>query len=434
MFTTQATDTEVTFSSFIPHGAVNAPASKSYAQRLLALSLVAPGKNVFEGYTPCDDTERALDAVRKLGARATLVGETLSVTSGKAGTDTTELYFGGSATSMRIFTGVSTVTPGTKLITGSEQLARRPVAPLVSALRRLGASIETSGGGLPLIVHGTGLRGGSVNTEATISSQFASSIMIAATKADNDVEILQQGGGSKGYVSMTAEAIRLFGGHISLNEDGSKILVKPSSLRPVRTRIEGDFSSAAFALVAGAIAGEVEVCNLNPYSLQPDRSLIEIIRGAGCEVKVSEAAVKVSGSKLEPFEVSVDDSPDLAPVLAVLAAYAKGKSTIGGIERLRFKESDRIGSITRMLASLGVESFTNGKTITVTGGAVEGGTVDAEEDHRIALAASIAAVSSHKPVRVLGFECHTKSYPRFLDDYRALGGKATVRGNQQGGS
>lgn len=411
---------------------MTAPASKSYAQRLLALALLAPGESVFEGYTPCDDTERALDATRKLGALVTLQGQTLSVTAGEGTSGTAELYFGGSATSLRIFTGVSTVTPGTKLITGNEQLARRPVAPLVTALKHLGANIEAVGGRLPLTVHGTGLRGGSVTTEASISSQFASSVMIAATRADGEVEIVQRGAGSRGYVRMTEETIRLFGGRVSLSDDVSKILVNPTPLRPVRTKIEGDFSSASFVLAAGAIAGEVEVRNLNPSSLQPDRFLLEVLRKAGCDVKVGTSSVGVSSSSLEAFEVNVDNSPDIAPVLAVLAAYAKGETTITGVERLRFKESDRINSIRRMLASLGVKSSTDGRTITVTGGGVQGGTVDAEGDHRIALSAAIAAVSSQRPVRVLGFECHVKSYPRFFDDYDAIGGRAAAHGGSPG--
>lgn len=406
-------------------GRVRAPASKSYAQRAIACALLAGGESVIRGYTPCEDSERALGAAALLGLRVTGQRDTLRLEpSGAAGGDVV-LDFGGSATSMRIFTSVCCVTPGTKTVTGSPQLLRRPIRPLLEALGRLGAKIEHSGNFQPpLRVYPSGLHGGTVELDASISSQFTSSIMVGATRAENTTTIVHAGQVvSKGYILITAKVLEWFSRKPYVEQDLKQIVVEPGELRPAQIWLEGDYSSAAFLLVGGAITGQVEVENLNPDSLQPDRQILRVLEQAGCKVKVSGQTVGVARSKTEGFECDVTDTPDLAPILAVLAAYSKGTSTIRGVERLRFKESDRVSSILEMLGALRVHAKHEGDAITIRGGEVGGGVVDSKGDHRIAMAAAIAAAGAKAPVTVKGFECFRKSYPGFLDHYVALGGR-----------
>lgn len=406
-------------------GRVRAPASKSYSQRVIACALLASGETVVHGYDECEDSERALGAAQKLGLTVGRAGDTLRLNPNGGVEGEVVLDFGGSATSMRIFTSVACVTPATKIITGSPQLLRRPIRPLIEALTQLGAKIEHSGFQPPLRVHPTGLRGGVVSVDASISSQFTSSIMVGSTRAENTTHITHTGGVvSKGYIAITAQVLGWFGATPKMSEDLREIVVEPRELKPATLTLEGDYSSAAFLLVGGVVAGEVEVENLNPQSLQPDRQIVEVLRQAGCELRVSGKTVRASRSTPEGFEADVTETPDLAPILGILAAYSKGKSTIRGVERLRFKESDRVSSTIEMLRSLGVEASYDSGEIRVKGGGVEGGVVDSKEDHRIAMAAAIAALGARGPVVVRGFECFRKSYPSFLDHYRALGGRA----------
>jgi len=419
---------EVVFEPATISGSVSAPASKSYTQRVIACSLLADGSTTIRGYTGCDDSERALLAAKNMGALIHIGENYIQLDCGHYNSGEFTLDFGGSATSMRIFTSVSCVTPGIKHITGSPQLLRRPVRPLVDSLTQLGAKIETSPGySPPLIVHPTGLRGGEVKLDASISSQFTSSIMVGSTRADKPTFIRHIGGVvSRGYIRITAHVLEWFGVHTEIGEDFKQVEVHPSRLKPVDVKIEGDYSSAAFLLAAGAIGGHVEVGNLNPQSLQPDCEVLNVLKSAGCYVELGGDTAKVGGGVNEGFDVDVTETPDLAPVLGVIAAYAKGESRIRGVGRLVFKESNRVDTIVGMLKGIGVDARFDGEAILVKGGRIRGGLVNSHGDHRIALAAAVAAVGAHKPIMVRGFECYSKSYPRFLEDYTSIGGRARI--------
>jgi 3-phosphoshikimate 1-carboxyvinyltransferase len=406
-------------------GEVSAPASKSYVQRIVACSTLTEGKTVLLGYTECDDSEKALKAVESMGVNVSKQKGVVVLDAGVLKDTEYVLDFGGSATSMRIFTGVCCVTPGLKKLTGSAQLLRRPVSYLVDSLRELGAKIDYLGDNLPpLLVHPTGLTGGFTTLNASLSSQFTSSIMICSVRARKEVTISHVGDlVSSGYIKMTAHVLKMFGCDPKLSGDLKEIEVQPCELRPVTVSVEGDYSSAAYIFAAGAINGDVSVHNLNPDSFQPDKGFLELLKHIGAKVGFGNGVVRVSGSKLEAFELDLRESPDLAPILGVLAAYSKGTSVLKGLERLKYKESDRASTTLEMLRSLGVDASHSEGQIRIKGGGVTGGVVDSHGDHRIALSAAIAAIGSEKPVGVVGFECYSKSYPQFLEQYRALGGR-----------
>jgi 3-phosphoshikimate 1-carboxyvinyltransferase len=406
-------------------GEVSAPASKSYVQRIVACAALAKGDTVMRGYTECDDSQKALKAVESMGATVFERNGAMVLRVEALSDDPHVLDFGGSATSMRIFTGVSCVTPGLKKLTGSAQLLRRPMSYLVDSLRELGAKIEYLGNNSPpLLVHPTGLRGGSTVLDASVSSQFTSSIMICSVKAREGVRISHVGPlVSTGYIRMTARVLEMFGSTPKLSADLREIHIEPCELRPVEVDVEGDYSSAAYILAAGAINGEVLVRNLNPYSLQPDKIFLEHLKHMGAKVEPSDKGFRVSSSMLDASEFDLQESPDLAPILGVLAAYSNGTSVLKGLERLKYKESDRVSTTLEMLRSLGVDATYLEGQIRIKGGCVAGGTVDSHGDHRIALAAAVAATGSQGPVRVTGFECFRKSYPQFLEHYTNLGGR-----------
>lgn len=420
---------QVVFQKSQVAGVINAPASKSFAQRVFACALLTKGVSVIERYTPCDDSERALEALTKMGAIVERQNERVVISVDRLTESEKTLNFGASATSMRIFTGVACVTPGIKVITGDPQLLKRPIKPLIQALKQLGAKIECENDHPPLTIYSSELHGGVVSLDVSISSQFSSALMICTTKAKGETLIQHTNiPSSKGYILITQEVLKLFGGKVYLDKDLKNISIIPSELKPVNYALEGDYSSAAYLLAAGAISGEVEVRNLNAKSLQPDRFIIEALRAMGCRVYIGGESVRVSQTTLEGYEFDVDECPDLAPILSVLGAYAKGRTKLTGITRLRYKESDRVSSIKQMLESIGVHVNVKDESIEILGGEVRGGVVHSNNDHRIALAAAVASCASKNPIQVIAFECYTKSYPQFLEHFSKLGAKFSIKG------
>jgi 3-phosphoshikimate 1-carboxyvinyltransferase len=421
----------VSFHPFRPRGTVRAPASKSYAQRAIACSVISNHDVLIEEYDACDDSEYALKAAHKLGctieyvetsSRNLRVGHRSYAEASPKGRPII-LNFGGSATSFRIFTGISCVTPGVKLLRGTAQLMRRPMKELIQALNSQGARITSKDGSPPLTVYPTGLMGGTTMLSGRVSSQYTSSLMIAGTRANSPVEIVHsQVPASAGYIRITAHVLGAFGAKIEHESDCRRVVVNPTPLSATRFKLEGDYSSASYILAMGAIRGEIKVTNLPRVTYQPDAHFLEILKVANASLKIDTNSVTVWESDLEGFEADLEENPDLCPLLAVLGAYAKGQTVLTGLDRLKYKETDRVVTTLELLKSLGVSCSYDGSAIRITGGSVLGGIVNSYGDHRIALAAAAASVGSCGRIEVTGFGCHTKSYPDFLRHYRALEG------------
>jgi 3-phosphoshikimate 1-carboxyvinyltransferase len=192
--------------------------------------------------------------------------------------------------------------------------------------------------------------------------------------------------------------------------------------------IEGDWSNAAFFIAAGAISNApVTVTGLRADSPQGDKDVCELLSKFGAKIERGENAVTVSGGNLTGCEIDIDKTPDLIAPLGVVAAYAKGKTVFYNGQRLRIKESDRIESMKQLILSLGGHAEETEDTLTVFGtGALSGGTVDGANDHRIVMAAAIAASASENGARILGAEAVNKSYPGFFEDFTMAGGNANV--------
>ena len=211
---------------------------------------------------------------------------------------------------------------------------------------------------------------------------------------------------------------------VEVAESGSVYSVNGDFRSPGVYAVESDWSSACFPLVAGAF-GDVTVRGLDVNSRQGDRGILEILKKAGAEV-VFDGGVRVKKGALKAFSCDLEDMPDAAPVVAVLAAACEGRSVLTGTGRLKLKESDRGAEIVRMLASFGVQAKDYGDRIEIVGGALRGGELTVPDDHRIAMAAAIAAVNARGDSVLKNAECVAKSYPSFFDDLKVLGGKAHV--------
>jgi 3-phosphoshikimate 1-carboxyvinyltransferase len=197
--------------------------------------------------------------------------------------------------------------------------------------------------------------------------------------------------------------------------------------QPRRYHVEGDWSGAAFLLVAGAIAGKVTVSGLDSGSLQADRSILRVLRQCGAQVSDSLDSVSVSTGPLSAFDFDARDAPDLFPPLAVLACYCRGTSRIHGTHRLRHKESARAEALLDVLGRMGAKIQVKGNVLEIAGAELKGGRVDSHHDHRIAMAAAVAALGSQGGAEIIHPECVAKSYPGFFDDLtqlRKTGGRA----------
>ncbi|ALL00997.1 3-phosphoshikimate 1-carboxyvinyltransferase [Pyrodictium delaneyi] len=413
-----------------PEGNVKAPPSKSYTHRAILAGLLAGSITIIENPLWSSDTEATLAAAEKLGARVDRAESLLELSSPGAGAlewtpciDAVE-----SGTTMRLITGIVSLLDKPVIIYGRGRLHQRPVRPLLEALTRLSVEYMVSNGCCPPHAVKGPAQGGSTRVDARESSQYLSALLLLGAGLPGGLEMAVDGLESRPYVDITVRVLEAFGAKVERR--GYAWFRVEGPLRPSRYQVPGDWSSAAPLLAAGALAGEVTVEGLDPNDPQPDRVIVDVLRGMGAPVEVAGRSVTVGApSRLQGFSVCIRDSPDLAPALAALAAAACGRSRICCIERLRLKESDRVEAVLDLLRRSRVEaklleSPSEGLCIEITGrcGRLPGGvTYNSHGDHRIAMAAALLGLVSEKPVIVEPADVVAKSYPGFWDALRTLG-------------
>jgi len=336
-----------------------------------------------------------------------------------------------SGTTLRLLTGVAALLDGSTTLSGDASLRKRPMGPLLDALTDLGARARSpSGDGLPPVEVEGVLRGGRVSLSGSVSSQFLSSLLIACPLAANrsNIEVLPPRR-SEPYVEMTRQMVRAFGVEIAADE-GAYLVPGGRTYQPRDLEVPGDFSSAAFPLVAAAITGgDVTVEGLDMGSPQGDRRIAHLLESFGARVDVAPDRVRVRSGDLAGETVDVSDTPDLFPILAVLATQADGETHFVNGEHLRVKESDRIASTVAMLRALGAHAEPTAGGCVVRGPAkLRGAFIDSRADHRILMAAAIAGLAADDSVDISDPWCFRVSYPSFLDDMRALGALHAVVG------
>ena len=259
--------------------------------------------------------------------------------------------------------------------------------------------------------------------DGSLTSQAVSGLLMALPLCGADSRVEVEGLRSRGYVEATLRVMGDFGVEVEADlERGEFFVPGGQSYSPREYRVEGDWSGAAFLLAAGAIAGRVTVAGLDGGSLQPDRRILDALEAAGAEVTAGEDCVTVKRNRLDGFRFDASDCPDLFPVLAVLAAFCRGRTELSGAGRLRHKESDRAAVLAEEFSRLGARIRQEGDKLVVEGGGLQGGTVRSHGDHRIAMALALAGLGAKAPVRVAGAACVAKSYPAFFHHLAALRG------------
>lgn len=406
------------------HGAVTPPPSKSQAHRLLICAAL--------GTEPCsivcssvnDDIMATMCCLNALGAKITFssgVFDVHPVSLTKGGT----LDCGESGSTLRFLMSVAAVLGAEATFTGGGKLPQRPMGALTDVLAAHGMSFERhSADELPVTCSGT-LQGGKFTLPGNVSSQYLTGLLFALPLAAEDSEIEVTGGlTSASYIDMTIETLRTAG--ISVERRGNIFTIKGNQRyrMPRRVVVEGDWSSAAFWVVAGVIGkSPVRICGMNNGSLQGDSAIIDHLRSMGAFISIDDDKVIAMPSHLFGAELDCMDTPDLVPVLSVAAAVAQGTTAFTNVGRLRFKESDRLAAMKSLLAAFGIASLIGEDTFTVYGGEPAAlAPVDSFGDHRIAMSAAVMSTVAGGVTMIDGSGCVAKSYPLFFEDFAALGG------------
>ena len=396
-------------------GTVSAPSSKSYSHRMIIAAALADGVSEISNVTDSNDITVTSQAMEALGANVLADSGTYTVRGIKTPSEKAEIDCGESGSTLRFIIPVAAALGTTATLIGHAKLPQRPITPYTREFPSKGVTFEPKSG-LPITLTGK-LRAGEYNLEGDVSSQFITGLMLALPMCEEDSVIkLTSPLQSKPYADMTIAALKKFGIDIrEMSLSGLPIyLIKGGQkYKPCRTAVEGDYSQAAFFFTANALGSEVKVTNLDPNSVQGDKAILDIIASCGNEMK--------------PFTADVADIPDLVPILAVLGSFTKGTSKIVNAARLKLKESDRLTCVANALNAIGGKVTAGDDFLTMEHiDTFTGGEVDSCKDHRIVMAAAIAATASNAPVIIHGAEDVKKSYPRFFDDFKSLGGQFEI--------
>jgi 3-phosphoshikimate 1-carboxyvinyltransferase len=409
---------------------ITVPGSKSLTQRALIAAALADGVSTLVGPLTSEDTEYTSTALRAMGIAVDTSGPDWQVAGngGRIATPAAPIFLGNNGTATRFLTSVAALGAGPFTISGGPRMAERPIEPLMEALRGWGVQIKSvhDTGCPPLAIEAMGIQGGATVLPEGKSSQYLSSLLLVAPYAKEAATLAVTGEVlSKPYVTMTLAVMAAFGVKVEASEDLNQFSIPQGTYRAHTYRIEGDASSASYFWAAAAISGgRVTVTNVPEPSLQGDAVLVSLLGQMGCGIEKGENGITISGPRqLQGIEVDMGNCPDVAPTLAVVAAFAQGTTTIKNIAHLRIKECDRLHVMATELAKLGVKTTELSDTLIIEGDpsrrSLKGATIDTHDDHRIAMCFAVAGLAV-PGVTIADEGCVAKSFPDFWDRFALL--------------
>ena len=409
--------------------AIDVPGSKSLTQRALIAAALAEGESRLIGPLESEDTEYSSAALNQMGI-SMVKGENHWLVRGNGGavdSPVEPVFLGNNGTATRFLTSVAALGDGPVTIDGDERMHERPIGPLMQALRGWGVEITSVKGTEcpPLSILAKGLTGGETVLPEGKSSQYLSSLLLVAPYA-KDGAILRVEGEvmSKPYVGMTLAVMAAFGINVENSPDFSYFSIPRGSYKGREYQIEGDASNASYFWAAAAVTGgRVTVNNVPVPSLQGDAMLVPLLGRMGCNVQHTGGGITVIADKpLQGITVDMADMPDVVPTLAVVAAFAHGKTEITNIAHLRIKECDRLSAVVTELTKMGarVEEFADSMIIHGDGGtSLHGAEIETYNDHRMAMCFAVAGLKI-PGVKILGEACVAKSFPDFWERFELL--------------
>ncbi len=415
-------------------GTITAAASKSSMQRACAAALLKVGQTIIHNPGISNDDKAAVQMIQDLGATVEYKDDVLVVNSkGLTTTEDITVNCGESGLGIRMFTPIFALSQSKITINGKGSLLTRPMDFFDEILPQLGVQITSNAGKLPLHIQGS-LQPKAITVDGSLSSQFLTGLLFAyAASATEPVTISVTDLKSKPYIDLSLKVLEDFGYSI-INNNYESFTVNPvdksAQKESIDYTVEGDWSGAAFLLVAGAIAGDISVKGLDVQSTQADKAILQALIDCGCKLSIQSEQIDVacpplgiggSGS-LQAFHFDATDCPDLFPPLVALASYCTGKTVIEGVSRLAHKESNRGLTLQDEFAKMGVEIVLQDDIMIVNGGnGLHGATVHSRHDHRIAMACAVAALKATGAVTIEEAEAINKSYPNFYQHIEKLG-------------
>jgi len=414
-------------------GNIRAAAGKSSMQRACAAALLRKGVTRIINPGNSNDDLAAVGVIQKLGATIQYdANGDLLISSRGIDPVSGEMNCGESGLGIRMFTPLAALSNRELTVNGTGSLQTRPMHFFDEVFPKLGVKIQSNEGKLPLRIQGP-LTPANIDIDGSLSSQFLTGLLMAYGAAGaKDVAIRVKDLKSKPYIDLTLRIMQHFGWDVENDQyetfrfKGNTGKVESSEGSLMTYQVEGDWSGAAFLLVAGAIAGEIVVEGLDLFSTQADKAILQALSSAGCALSIREKSIQVGPLPLKAFHFNATDCPDLFPPLVALASYCEGTTVIEGVNRLAHKESDRGLTLQEEFGKLGVEIELQDNLMLVKGhaaGAVQSATVHSRHDHRIAMACAIAALKAHGPVQIEAADAINKSYPDFYRHLQQLGVK-----------
>ncbi len=395
-------------------GSAEAPASKSYTHRAVVCAGMAMGESIITNPLASDDTEATTTVMEKLGT-GIRKGNGWRITGSGFRKPGEKLFCRESGTTLRIMTAVCSLVKGECILTGNERLMERPIQPLLNAMKQLGAKCCLKRN---RVIVNNNFAGGHAELPGNVSSQFLSALLLISPFAGARIRVTSELE-SEPYVRMTMDMQKQFGVDVSVNE--REFFIEKQDYTPARISVESDWSSAAFLLAAGAVAGRVKISNVNPDSIQADKNIVRIMQQMGAKIKTGKNYVIAEKSALNAVDIDVRDCPDLFPVVCVLCSLAKGASSISGIERLAIMESDLSAAVKEGLKILGVKVTSGNNEVVIKGSVPRGAKISPHNDHRIAMAFAVLGLAAEGKTLIENPECVKKSFPGFWEVLSSMG-------------
>ncbi|MFZ7274674.1 3-phosphoshikimate 1-carboxyvinyltransferase [Avibacterium avium] len=419
--------------SFV-EGEINLPGSKSLSNRALLLAALAKGTTQVRNLLDSDDIRHMLNALQALGVKYQLsedksVCEIQGVDGAFQWQSGLSLYLGNAGTAMRPLSATLCLKgeqPAEVVLTGEPRMKERPIKHLVDALRQVGANISylENEGYPPIAIQNSGLKGGKVQIDGSISSQFLTALLMAAPLAEGDMEIEIIGDlVSKPYIDITLAMMKDFG--VTVRNDGYRTFFvqgNQSYISPKRYLVEGDASSASYFLAAGAIKGKVKVTGIGKNSIQGDRLFADVLEKMGAKITWGEDFIQAEKGNLKGIDMDMNHIPDAAMTIATTALFADGETVIRNIYNWRVKETDRLSAMATELRKIGAEVEEGEDYIRIQPlplDQFQPAEIETYNDHRMAMCFALVALSN-TPVTILDPKCTAKTFPTFFEEFAKI--------------
>lgn len=403
-------------------GIVDIPPSKSLAHRAIIAASLAEGRSVITNVSYSKDILATINGMRSLGATIIEEGSTLYIDGSKIKRVNNVIDANESGSTLRFLIPISLVSSDEVTFIGHGKLPKRPLDIYFDIFDKQGISYHYNEDYLPLTIKG-GLQSGVYEIRGDISSQFITGLLYALPLLNGDSTIvITTKLESKGYIDLTLDILKKFG--IEINFSENEIFIKGNQqYKSFNYQVEGDYSQAAFYLLANMLGNDVKLRGMDVNSLQGDKKILEDIKSFGGKINIERGLLWATPIDLKAAHISFDQSPDLGPALTVLASVSLGTSHFYNAERLRIKECDRITCVREELNKLGADIVEFESGMDIVGTKLKGGIVSSHNDHRLVMAFSMISTIIEDDLIIQGADAVAKSYPHFFEDFEKLGGR-----------